>query len=367
MTFIEHEHMIQALPSQGSHKPFGNRIGLRRPHRGTDLLYPETMHPPAEFSSVDAIPVTNQIAGRLSLEAGVHDLLPGPSCGMMLRHPYMHNLPCCMMNQKEHIRYLKRQRPHREEIARPEVLGMLGEEILPVRRGRSFPRPSRVLPDRPWRDDKPEPQQLCHDAPLAPEGIFFRHPADQLPYFKRYPSASRFLGARLPAPVGTPTAFMPPQYGLGLDDHQTLPPAGKPAAHQNPESPVAMIEAGTFFPAREHRELLAQAHNLRHKHPTGAEHCRDDRHEPAHGILPVYFLWGRLSIATKKGASRLDGGPPPRRSEQLAKFPDRHARILDDAGHGIGVDGVSAGDGQKVSAVGHYDVLALADNAKAGL
>lgn len=51
--------------------------------------------------------------------------------------------------------------------------------------------------------------------------------------------------------------------------------------------------------------------------------------------------------------------------KQLAELVDGEPSIAYDAAHGDGVDWVVSGDGNPALAIGHYDVLALAQDAKA--
>ena len=54
-------------------------------------------------------------------------------------------------------------------------------------------------------------------------------------------------------------------------------------------------------------------------------------------------------------------------SEQFAKFVDSQACILDDTSHGDGIDGVVRWNGNFADAVGHDDMLTLAQNSEACL
>ena len=53
--------------------------------------------------------------------------------------------------------------------------------------------------------------------------------------------------------------------------------------------------------------------------------------------------------------------------KQLAKLFDGEAGVMDDTAEGKPVDGVVTRDGEDARAVGHNDMLALADHRKSGL
>jgi hypothetical protein len=92
MPLVEDEHMIQAFSSQRAYEPLGNGIRLRCSDRRANLADAEAFCPARERLSENRIPVSNQEAGRRTIEAGIDDLLPGPGGGRMPRYPYMYNL-----------------------------------------------------------------------------------------------------------------------------------------------------------------------------------------------------------------------------------------------------------------------------------
>ena len=108
MPFIKNEHMIETLPSQGSDEAFGNGIRFRCTHWRLDLPYPEGADLPAEFISIDAVTIVDEISGWVPVITGVHDLLAGPHCRRVLGHAAVHDLSGSVVNQEEHVQRLKR-------------------------------------------------------------------------------------------------------------------------------------------------------------------------------------------------------------------------------------------------------------------
>jgi hypothetical protein len=53
-------------------------------------------------------------------------------------------------------------------------------------------------------------------------------------------------------------------------------------------------------------------------------------------------------------------------SEKLQERLGGKPCILDDSGHGMGIDGIGAGNGKETTAIGHDDMLTLADDSEAG-
>src|SRR3990172_8895472 len=163
MPFVEDKHVIQALPSERPDKPLRNRIGLRRPDGRADFPDPEGADLAAEFVPINAVPVADQVFRRFPLEAGVDHMLPRPRRRRVAGHPDMDDLSRRVVDQKEHVQRLERQRPHRQKITRPNVLRMPCQELFPLRGRLTRPGPAHVPPHRPWRNHVSQLQQLRHD------------------------------------------------------------------------------------------------------------------------------------------------------------------------------------------------------------
>ena len=108
MPFIKNEHMIETLPSQGSDEAFGDRIGLRCSDRRADFLNAEGADLAAEFISIDAVTIVDQISGWVCVITGIDDLPAGPHCRRVLGHAAVHDLSGSVVNQEEHVQRLKR-------------------------------------------------------------------------------------------------------------------------------------------------------------------------------------------------------------------------------------------------------------------
>ena len=73
-----------------------------------------------------------------------------------------------------------------------------------------------------------------------------------------------------------------------------------------------------------------------------------------------------MNLATRFALDGPVQGMGRRRLQQAAKLLRRHTSVARDTAHGEGVDGIVPRNGENPSAIGHYDVLALADDTEAG-
>ena len=125
MPLVDDQHLIQTLVPHRSDPPFRERVRPRRPHRCPELSYPQSTHAPIKRFAVPAVPVTDEIPWRVSIPAaGFHDLLGRPVGGGVSGHPNLQDLPGLVVHDEEDVQRPEEHRPHPEEVARPDVLGM---------------------------------------------------------------------------------------------------------------------------------------------------------------------------------------------------------------------------------------------------
>src|SRR5207302_830961 len=114
-------------------------------------------------------------------------------------------LPCAMNTST--MQGLERQRGHGEQVGRPEMVSVVGEEGAPAL-ARRAPRSSpAVAPDRAIADHDAQLEQLASDPLGTPERVLAGHGRDEFsyPWPEMGASASR---TRLPAPEQAPTPPM---------------------------------------------------------------------------------------------------------------------------------------------------------------
>src|ERR1700757_2010725 len=81
--FIEHEHMVQALPPNGTNHPLDVPRGARRGHNFADA---HVSHLVLEVLAEDSVAVAQQVARKLVKGKGFSQLLSGPLRGWVSSH-----------------------------------------------------------------------------------------------------------------------------------------------------------------------------------------------------------------------------------------------------------------------------------------
>lgn len=191
-----HEPVIQTLGPRRPHPTLRYGVRSRSFHGRACLLDAKRLHTAVERSTVTAVPIMDQKARWLAIDlADFRHLLRG--------YPGVDDLPRSMLNHEEHIERAEPDGLNREQIASPDFIGMLRQELSPPRRRLAIPSLSHVFCDGSRADVEPQVGELALDAPLAPQGILPRHATDQLSELGRYvPPPSSLASPRSPTPVG---------------------------------------------------------------------------------------------------------------------------------------------------------------------
>ncbi len=94
--------MIKTFPSDGTYYPLHIRILPGRFSGDDDLLDSHSPHPLSEITSIDGIPISNQIFRNASIpREGFDDLLRGPFRGRVRRDVEVDNPPSIVGQDKE--------------------------------------------------------------------------------------------------------------------------------------------------------------------------------------------------------------------------------------------------------------------------
>ncbi len=125
MLVAQNEPMIQTLVMDGAYPTFCDRVSLRSFHRSTDLTDIQRSDSSIKRSAKAPVTVVNQVAGRLSQKpTGFNHLLCQPlRCGMC-SDPCMHQFTSTVVDDEENIHRSKPYSLNREEITRPDLVGV---------------------------------------------------------------------------------------------------------------------------------------------------------------------------------------------------------------------------------------------------
>jgi hypothetical protein len=202
-----------------------------------NLLDPHALHSVPKLLAVDLVTIAQKIGARGVVREGVHDLLGGPAGGGVLGHVEVDDPPAVVGEYDEDEEDAEASGRHGEEVDRDQVADMVAEERPPGLR-----RPGAALRhearDGALGHVEAKLQELAMDSWGAPERVRGGHARDQdldLGVDRRSPSGGP---AGELGPVLAEATPLPPQNGVGSDDHERAPPSGPDSGEPDPEKAI---------------------------------------------------------------------------------------------------------------------------------
>jgi hypothetical protein len=135
----------------------------------------------------------------------------------------MQNATPVMGQNQKHVKDLKTDRGHGEEIDGDQLLGVILQEGAPGLR-RRFAAAHHVFAHAALTDVDAEFEQFAVDTWSTPTGIFSAHLADQFSDFARNDGSSGLAAPHLPGPEQPKAGTMPGNDRFWLDDGQRRAP-----------------------------------------------------------------------------------------------------------------------------------------------
>src|SRR6266481_4059196 len=218
--------MVDALASDRSNQPFGEAVLPRRAWGNglvADAHGAQSVH---DGSAIDAIPIADHVARRLSPRECVVDLACDPVRGRMGCDVDPDEVSAGQTNDDKGIEQVEANARNNEQVHGGDVRRVVTQEGAPAL-GRRSASLDHVLRDAGLSDLKAELEQLAMDARRAPQRIVNAHPTDQHPQVcvDLWPASQ---GAGFPTPVAAEASPMPADEGLGADDRDGLQDRWKP-------------------------------------------------------------------------------------------------------------------------------------------
>jgi len=143
-----------------------------------------------------------------------------------------------VLDDKEAVQQLERQRRDGEEIERDDCLAVILKECTSsLGRVTAAVQAPQIPRDSPFSDDEAEFLQLAMDLRGSPIRILVRQPSDQRTYLLR-DLRSAAVRAGTPAPIETEAYAVPSDDRLGLDDDENITPAQPKTAKCPPEQAI---------------------------------------------------------------------------------------------------------------------------------
>jgi len=258
VALAEDQDVIQALAPYAPQEALAHRIrpwrtiGRSHDRDATRRRHPREGRPESAVVVVDEIPRALVERGRLA------ELLRDPGVRRVPRHAHMDDAPGRQGDDEEGEQGSEGQIRDWQEVARPDVTGVVAQErrpgLPPRARGNGT---AQVGLDGPLRHPDTELQELAAYPFGTPERILGRQPPDQGDGLRRERRAAR-PRARLPSPERAEARVVPAQQRLRLDDEEGLPPGAGPAGEQHQERAIRRRRGRALDPTAQHDQLVAQ-------------------------------------------------------------------------------------------------------------
>src|SRR5712691_2709976 len=220
---MEHDHMIKALPPNGTNHPLDVGSLPRGARCRQHFVDAHVTHLSSECIAEDRIAVAQEITWELVKRKGFPQLLSRPLGSWMGGHIEMKNTTPVMGQYQKHVKDLETDSGHGEEIDGDQLLGVILQESAPSLR-RWLAGANHVFADAALTDVDAEFEQFTVDAGCTPARVLAAHLADQISDLAGNGWSSGLAVPHLPGPEQAKADTMPGQDCFGLDDGQSRAP-----------------------------------------------------------------------------------------------------------------------------------------------
>ena len=126
------QDVIETFSPYASQKPFADRVGFRSAVGRFQDFNSASLRYSRESFPIFAIPIANPKARRLAEWCSLAELLRDPDISRMSRHAKVNDTPRSPFDDEEEIPLSKEEVDNRQEIAGPNILGVILQERRPV-------------------------------------------------------------------------------------------------------------------------------------------------------------------------------------------------------------------------------------------
>src|SRR6266576_2187036 len=170
--------MVDALASDRSDQPFGEAVLPRRAWGDGLVTDAHGAQSVRDGSAIDAIPITDQVARRLSTRECFGDLACDPVRGRMGCDVDPDKVSADQPNDDQGIEQIEANGRNNKQVHGGDVRCVVTQEGAPSL-GRRAASLDHVLRDARLSDLETELEQLAMDTRRSPQRIFRAHPPDQ--------------------------------------------------------------------------------------------------------------------------------------------------------------------------------------------
>src|SRR5436189_2982333 len=232
--------MVDALASDRSDQPFGEAVLPRRAWGDGLVADAHGAQSVRDGSAINAIPITDHVARRLSPRECFGDLACDPVRGRMGCDVDPDKVSASQPNDDKGIEQVEANARNNEQVHGGDVRRVVTQEGAPAL-GRRSTSLDHVLRDARLSDFEAKLEQLAMDARCSPQRIVNAHPPDQRAQV-RVDLGPASKGAGFPTPVMAKAGPMPTYQGLRSDDSDGPEHRWKPSIQQDQEQAIPICE-----------------------------------------------------------------------------------------------------------------------------
>jgi hypothetical protein len=227
MPLVEHDYMIEQVPSAITNPSFCNTVLPRTTEAGPLGLDAKALHCADNFLVEVRCAIEDQVGGHLVTRKGLAQLLRDPRTAWMPCNVEMKYTPPVMRDYKEAMQHSKPESRHGEEIHRSNRFSVVTQKRRPSLRWLRFPGcPPHPAQNSSLREVEPKHFQFAVDARRAPGSVLRHHAEDEFAQFPAYTSSADASAVpRDPFPVPLEPGTMPADDGFGSHYHESIFPA----------------------------------------------------------------------------------------------------------------------------------------------
>ena len=131
MSLVDHDHVVDAVPAYRADYPFNVGILPRGAVCGNDLFDTQGVNTSPELGAVNAVSISNHIAGICVERERLDHLLRCPCSRWKPRHVEVYDLPPFMPHDDIYVEQAKGEGRHDEEVDGGDLTGMVLQKGLP--------------------------------------------------------------------------------------------------------------------------------------------------------------------------------------------------------------------------------------------
>jgi hypothetical protein len=132
MSLVPDDDVVEAVPAEGSNRPFAEGVGFGRSGRRDEEAGPEPLNTPAEVGAVDRVPVMDEEARTLAIADSLDEALGSPDSAGVRGNARVHEAAAVEGENDEDVEEAESAGHEDEEVAGPSLAEVISDEGAPA-------------------------------------------------------------------------------------------------------------------------------------------------------------------------------------------------------------------------------------------